>query len=531
MSRFSRLANAIRSQSLDRDLNEEMSDHLERHSEALHEQGLNPEDARRKALVHFGNLTQLREQSREARLSTALETTLQDVRYAWRGLLRSPGFSATAIVSLALAIGANTAIYSIVDAAILRPLPVPEPDRLFTLASPRIEAPGSDASGENESFSYPLYLQFREAVGNIAHLALFSYAGPREVQTPDTNAPIEKAVIQFTSGEAFETLKIPPALGQPFTRELDRVPGGHPVAMISHEYWMRRFAADTQVIGRSLEIEGKHYSVIGVAHKGFFGIEPGKFVDIWLPAMMYNKPAFTTPGWNWFRILGRLAPGSTPVQVQARLQPAFRFHEEEMIRMFPTMPAAIQQQFRQADVRAHSGAGGASQFRETFSRPLWIVLGVAGGILLIACANVASLLLARSSARASEMAMRVSLGAGRLRLVRQLLTESLLMSVLAGALGWEIARLAARSCTTPFRPFSASDGYARVAFLRGCFDGGRRVLRTASSLAGFRRAAHPGSSRNSNDGGQNPHGEILCWYSGGVCVLSRSSRSQFPVQP
>jgi predicted permease len=443
MSWFSRFRNALRSQNLDRDLNEEMSDHLERRSETLHAQGLAPEEARRKALLRFGNVTQLHEQSREARLSTAVETTVQDVRYAWRGLLKSPGFSVTAIISLALAIGANTAIYSIVDAAILRPLPVPEPDRLVTLASPTIEAAGSDAHGENESFSYPLYLQFREAAGKSAQLALFSYAGPREVQIPDTNAPIEKAVMQFASGEAFETLRIPPALGQPFTRELDRIPGGHPVVMISHDYWMRRFAGDTHVIGQRLEIEGKHYSVMGVARKGFFGIEPGKFVDVWLPAMMYNKPAFTTPGWGWFRIVGRLSPGSTPVQLQARLQPAFRLHEEAIITKFPTMPPAIQQQFRQADLRAHSGAGGASQFRETFARPLWIVLGVAAGILLTACANVASLLLARSSARAGEMAMRISLGAGRLRLVRQLLTESLLLSVLAGALGWELARLAA----------------------------------------------------------------------------------------
>ncbi len=182
---------------------------------------------------------------------------MQDVRYAWRGLCKSPGFSATAIVSLALAIGANTAIYSLVEAAILRPLPAPNPQELFTLASPTIEAPGSDAVRENESFSYPLYQQFRAAAGGTARLAVFSFADPREVQIRDISAPIEKAVTQFASGEAFEVLEVPPALGQPFTRELDRVPGGHPVAMISHDYWTRRFGGDPRVLGQRLQIEGK----------------------------------------------------------------------------------------------------------------------------------------------------------------------------------------------------------------------------------------------------------------------------------
>ncbi len=190
-------------------------------------------------------------------------------------------------------------------------------------------------------------------------------------------------------------------------------------------------------------MKGKQYSVIGVARAGFFGVEPGKFVDIWLPAMMYNKPAFTSPGWSWFRIVGRLGRESTRAQMQSRLQPAFHFRQEEMIKQFPTMPPAIQEQFRRSDLRVHAGGAGASQFRETFARPLWIVLGVAAGILLIACANVASLLLARSNARAAELAMRISLGAGRARLVRQLLTESLMLGLIAGALGWGLARVTA----------------------------------------------------------------------------------------
>src|SRR5258706_2886440 len=264
-----------------------MSDHLERRAAALREKGVPAAEAQREASIRFGNVTQLREQSREIRLSAIVETTFQDIRYAWRAMRKSPAFAATAILSLALAIGANTAIYSIVDAAMLRPLPVPEPDRLFTLATPEIRESQSEPSGERESFSYPLYQQFRGVAGASARLALFSYAGPIEVQIPDTSAPIEKAVRQFVSGEAFEILKVPPALGRLFSTEEDRIPGGHPVVVISHDYWQRRFHADPHVLGQRMQIWGKSYSIIGVARQGFFGVEPCQFVDVWQTAIMY----------------------------------------------------------------------------------------------------------------------------------------------------------------------------------------------------------------------------------------------------
>jgi predicted permease len=431
MSWFSRFRNALRPQRLDEDLADEMQDHIERVAAELCAQGKPPEEAQRQATRRFGNVTKLREQGREIRLWAALESTLQDVRYAWRGMRKSPAFAVTAVLSLGLAIGANTAIYSIVDAAMLRPLPVSEPEQLFTLAMPDIQQPGSEMPPELPWFNYPLYQQLRLAAGNSARLILVSGDLNRvEARGPKPNAPVEKIIRQFVSGDSFGILGVPPELGRVFSSEDDRVPGGHAVVVLSHDYWQRRFHGDPAVVGQNLRIEGKVYSIIGVAHSGFSGIEPGKFIDVWLPSMMYTKEAFHSAGWRWFRIAGRVAPDTTREKLGARLQPIFHVFQDERIKNDATMPPGVQKQLREMKLRVHAGATGTSRFRQTFARPLWIVLGVAAAMLLIACANVASLLLARFTARSAEMAMRVSLGAGRQRLVRQLLTESLLLEEL-----------------------------------------------------------------------------------------------------
>jgi predicted permease len=444
MSWLSRLINAVNPRRLDEDLAEEMRDHVERRTASLREKTqLEAQEARRQAQVRFGNTTRFREDSRDFRLWAGLDSTLQDIRYAWRGMRKGPAFVATAVLSLALAIGANTAVYSIVDAAILRPLPVSKPDELFKLSWPDVEDPGTPAGEERETWSYPEYLQFVAASKSAARLGLFSSPIRVEAQRPDSGAPIEKINRAFVSGDAFDLLGVSPEVGRLFSAEEDSIPPRRAVAVLSYDYWQRRFRADPAVVGRDLIVEGKSYEIAGIARKGFFGVEPGKFVDVWLPGTQYEPQAFNETGWHWFRILGRFAPGVLPEQLQAMLQPSFHQFRVEMVKRYRTIPPAIREQFLKSVIHARPNAAGVSDFRRTFSRPLWIVFGVAVGILLIACANVASLLLARSMARATEMAMRVSLGAARMRLVRLMLTESLLLSLMAGGLGWLLARLLA----------------------------------------------------------------------------------------
>ncbi len=437
MSWLSRLINAMHPKRLDRDLADEMQDHLDRRAADLRNLGLTPSEAQRRATLHFGNVTNLREQSREQRLWPGIEGAIQDVRYAWRGMLRNPTFTLTAVLSLGFAIGANTAIYAVLDAALLRPLPVPQPERLFTLS-----ATTSGGDDDSDTFSFALYEQLRAAAGDSARLALFGAPNRVEAQASGDEAPYEQVTEQDVSPDSFEVMGVSrAALGQLTSRSEDFYPSPRAVVVLSHEYWSRRFGASASVLGQRFTVDGRTYTILGVAQKGYSGPEPGRFVDIWIPVTLMDPAIFGNPDVRLFHILGRLAQGVQRERAVDSLQATFQNHQRLRAGAIADKPSAIQKHFLEAKLLARSASNGVSGFRRDFSRPLWILLAVAACILLIACANVASL--ARSTARAAEMALRISLGARRTRLVRQLFTESLLIALLAGLAGWELANIAA----------------------------------------------------------------------------------------
>jgi len=295
MSLISKLRNTLNQKQINSDLADEIRDHIDRRAAQFEAAGMSADEARRRAAILFGGIASVQEQSREHRLWTTLDQIFSDIRYACRGLLRNPVFALTAIASLGLAIGANTAIYSIIDAAVLRPLPVPQPDRLFTLSS-------IVKGQEEDRFSYPRWLELSEAVGDSGRIGLFDSPVRAEAQTAPDGPPAE-VTQQFVSPNAFDVLGLPPLVGRLFSPAEDRFPSPRAVAVLSHDYWQRGFGGDPGIVGKPLVLNGRRFSVLGVAAKGFTGPEPGKFVDVWLPVTQTDPGIFTNPNFRAFRLL------------------------------------------------------------------------------------------------------------------------------------------------------------------------------------------------------------------------------------
>ncbi|MGA7786180.1 MAG: ABC transporter permease, partial [Candidatus Acidiferrales bacterium] len=377
----------------------------------------------------------------------------QDVIYGLRTLRKNPGFTAIAILVLALGIGANTAIFSLTDQILLRALPVSHPEELVVLRNPGPFSGSIWADGDSSmSFSYPMYKDLRDHVptfsGLIAKFSVdLSVAGQGRT---------ERGQGELVSGNYFQVLGVRPFLGRVFSMDDETAPGANPVAVLSYGYWTRHFGGDSGILNKQLSLNGVDITVVGVAQPGFAGVQVGFMPDIFIPVTM---KAQMTPNWNglsehstrWLAILGRLKPGDTREKAQDAAQPAYHALLEAEWPLLK-MDADDHQRFLARQLILDVGEHGRPILQKDASQPLWFLMAMVGVVLLIACANLASLLVARGEARQREIAIRLAIGAGRGRLVRQLLTESLLLAVTGGAAGLLVGYWTLRSIVGSFPP-------------------------------------------------------------------------------
>ena len=408
-------------------LNDEIQFHLDQQIAENLAAGMSPAEARYAARCAFGNPTFLNQEARDTWGWTWLEQIASDLRYGARMLRRSPGFTAVAVLTLALGIGANTAIFSFINALRMRTLPVHWPDELVLIT------PANDRNGDL-GFSYPLYEAVRDENRTLA--AIFVRAGGAMSVSVDGQAEIAANGGQYVSGSYFSTLGVQAFAGRTFTPAEDKVPGQNPVAVISYSYWKHRFALRPSAIGKTIYLNGIPFTIIGVTPPRFFGIEVGRSPDITVPMTMYpqlnlGSTELSNPGSWWLAAMARLRPGVSAEQATADLSAIFEHYVEA--RGFPTG-------FRAEGLRIklYPGAWGLSPRSKT-ARFAILLMTLVGLVLLIACTNVANLLVARGAARQKEIALRLSIGAGRGRLIRQLITESLLLALLGGAAGFLLA--------------------------------------------------------------------------------------------
>jgi predicted permease len=420
-----RLRTLTHRDTVERELDEELRFHLEMQAKAYVREGMSPEEARRRAVLDFGGVEGHREAARDARGLRWLDDLGQDLRYAFRTLRRSPVFVVTAVLTIALGTGATTAVFSGINALLLRPLSVHEPERLVDV----VEESGNVESG---NFSYPGYLELSRGMAAV-DLALWN-VGKYSLRTGEGAVPVSGAVV---TGNYFQLLGVRPARGRYLTPSDDDAASPHPVVVLSHGAWVRRFGADEGVIGRTLFLNAHPVTVVGVAREGFTGTMRGVSPELWLPLTLDPRlkemPLLLQERrFGSYSLLGRLAPGVSRSRAEAALtlragQIAAEEHADQPVR-----------------IRLHPTTGLPIGSRGAVFGFLALLLAAAALVLLIASVNVAGVLLARAAARRREIAIRLAVGAGRGRLVRQLLTESGVLFLLGGGAGVLLALWATR---------------------------------------------------------------------------------------
>lgn len=440
MSRFvSRLRGLLQRGRLDREFEDELRFHLDMQAEDDIRTGMAPAEARHSAARKFGGVERAKESHREARSFAAIEATFKDLHYAVRMLRANPGFAATAIVSLALGIGANTAIFSLIDALLLRALPVGHPERLVQVSAVL-------PNGRPQAyFSYPMVREL------AARKGIFDGAAGFSSERFDTGDGVHTTGA-FVSGGYYETLRLAPIAGRLLT-ESDDQPGAAPVAVISDGYWSRRFGRDPRAVGRSIRIESGSATIVGVSPPGFEGMDVAQPADITLPIAITPQlepdSRAQAVNYNYYgrQIVARLRDDVPIAQAQAGAQAKLAAIWAQVY--LSTMPNRQVRNFGNPDMltgkpQLDPAGNGWTDLRPQFQKPLLVLMGIAGLVLLIACANLANLLLARSTARQREIAVRLAIGAGRGRVIRQLLTESVLLAAAGASFGVAVAWLASK---------------------------------------------------------------------------------------
>ncbi len=423
---------------MEREMDEELRGFLESSVEQKVSAGMTPEQAVRAARTEMDSANAVKHRIRSAGWETAIENLWQDLCYSLRMLAKSPVFTLVAVGSLALGIGANTAIFSLLDVVMLRSLPIEDPGRLVLFGQGRmVGSTDSLPDGSRDLFSYSFYRTFSQknkVFSGVAAIDSIEFSTHGSL----SGAGSEVITASLVSGTFFSVLGVNPDRGRILTDADDQTPGGGAVAVASHAWWQRH-GSDPAAVGKTVHIEGTNYTIVGIAPPGFFGATVGELPDFWIPLSMEKQ---ISPGWNgldnkWFQslyLIARLKPGVSVAQASANTNLVFK----QILRSGYVGQTPSQKEIasiEHAQIELTSAARGLSRLRVEFSLPLEILTAIAGLVLLIACANLANLLLARGAARSREFAMRMAIGATRSRLMRQLLTESFVLALLGAAVG------------------------------------------------------------------------------------------------
>jgi predicted permease len=438
---------------MDEELQEELQFHIDMQARKNQRNEADTVEATRQARLQFGSVVRAAEECRDERGISSIEIVARDLRFALRILRKSPGFAAVTILTLALGIGANTAIFSVLNSVLLSSLPVRDPQQLVFLTHPDEQGLEIGFGDGNRDFvTYPEFQQLErnnQVFSGLLAASNFTKRIAVELPTADSAANGAPAQISLIGGSYFSVLGVIPILGRAFGPEVDRARDASPIAVISYAFWQDRFGGARDVIGRTIRILNTSYEVVGVAPPQFHGETVGANPDIWVPLTMQseifpgrdylseeNNPFRKT---EWLQVIGRLKPGVSLAQAKANIE--VEFHQM-MEAQTAGMSAQKKQQFLNQHLAVTPGSHGASTLRGDFGKPLLILMAIVGLILLIACANIANILLARSAARQKEVSIRVALGASGFRLFSQVLTESILLATIGGAVGLLLAQWA-----------------------------------------------------------------------------------------